>query len=128
MVFPLLSCVLSPNFFAQIFPLVEDFLNLISIHTFRMSPANFFALNMRKLVKPTESDEKISFAPFTFEVQILHLLRNVHSAKPITWSFHSDQKNFTSLIGHKKKTLVLFSKQELTGFRLVFVYDCSSLQ
>ena len=42
-----------------------------------------FVLNMRKLVKSVESDEKISFALFTFEVQIFQLLRKFLASKPI---------------------------------------------
>ena len=58
-------------------------LSLISTHTFRKSPANFFARDMRRVVKQTDQDEKISFALFAFEVQIFQLLRNFLSAKPI---------------------------------------------
>ena len=58
-------------------------LSLISTHTFRLSPAKFFALDMHKLMKPIELNEKISFVLFTFEVQIFQLLRNFLPAKPI---------------------------------------------
>ena len=33
--------------------------SLISSHTCRLSPAKVFALDMRKLLKPIKSDEKI---------------------------------------------------------------------
>ena len=72
----------------------------------KMSPAKFFAWGMRRVVKRIEQDEKISFALFTFEVQIFQLLRNFLTAKPIrflswvTWSFHEDQKIFTKWLPH----------------------------
>ena len=49
----------------------------------RLSPAKFFAWDMRRVVKRIEQDEKISFALFAFEVQIFQLLRNFLTAKPI---------------------------------------------
>ena len=65
------------------FLFVKGELSLISTHAFRLSPAKFFALDMRRGVKLIEQDEKISFALFAFEVQIFQLLPNFFTAKPI---------------------------------------------
>ena len=64
-------------------------LSLISTHAFRLSPAKFFARDMRRMVKRIEQDEKISFALFAFEVQIFQLLRNFLTAKPIDFFLES---------------------------------------
>ena len=58
-------------------------LSLISTHVFRLSPAKFFAWDMRRVLKRIEQDGKISFVLFTFEIQIFQLLRNFLTAKPI---------------------------------------------
>ena len=57
--------------------------SLISTHAFRLSPAKYFAWDMHRLVKRIEQDEKISFALFSFEIQIFQLRRNFLTAKPI---------------------------------------------
>ena len=77
---------------------LNKIVSLISTHAFRLSPAKFFAWDMRRVVKRIE--QEISFARFAFEVQIFQLLRNFLTAKPIrllslaTWTFHQDQ-NFS---------------------------------
>ena len=43
-------------------------LSLISTHTFRLSPAKFFAWDMRRVVKRIGHDGKISLALFAFKV------------------------------------------------------------
>ena len=57
--------------------------SLIYNHPFRLSPAKFFALDVRKLVRPLESGEKLSFGLFTSEVQIFQLLQKLLAAKLI---------------------------------------------
>ena len=75
-------------------------------HSFRLLPVKFFAKDMRNVVKPTGSDEKMSFAEFAFEVQIFQLLRNFFAAKPIrlllqvTSTCHSNLKFFKTWPSH----------------------------
>ena len=76
-------------------------LSLISTHAFRLSPAKVFTWDMRRVVKPVQQNEKISFALFALEVQVFQLLRNFLTAKStrllswVTWTFHEDHKIFT---------------------------------
>ena len=60
----------------------------------------------KSIERTLESNEKIFFALFTFEVQIFQLLQNFLAAKPIrflfmievTWSFYSDQDIFFKMV------------------------------
>ena len=63
--------------------------SVISTHTSRLWPEKFFTLDMRKLVKPVESDEKISFSLFTVEVEIFQLLWKFLAAKAIKFFLKS---------------------------------------
>ena len=121
----------SLNSLCENFAEVERF-ELQKPHTFRLSPAKFFPYDMRsRVVKRIEQNENISFTLFSFEVHIFQLLQNFLTAKPIrllfsvTWTFNEDKKIFTKWPSHsfvrpkEKIDLSIFSKQELTSFRLV---------
>ena len=91
------------------------------------------------MVKRTDQDEKISFALFAFEVQVFQLAK-----------FSYSETNQTSLLSHvdvsrglkkfykmaapqlyqaqEKIDLSIFSKPELSSFRLVFACDSFSLE
>ena len=56
-------------------------LSLISTRAFRLSPAKFFAWDMRRVMKRIEQDEKIYFVLFAFEIQTFQLLPNFLTAK-----------------------------------------------
>ena len=108
----------------------RDTLSLISTHAFCLPPAKFLAWDMLRVVKQTEQNKKISSALFAFEVQIFQLLRNSLKAKPVR--LLSSQGHFTRIKNFhqmaapqlyqawEKIDLSIFSKQELSNFRLVF--------
>ena len=92
------------KFSVGVFQFSEYTLHCVLIQHFHSKawfPLRLFAWDMCRVVKRTEQDEKISFALFTFEVQIFQRLRNFLAAKPIrflcwaTWTFNEDQQIFT---------------------------------
>ena len=56
-------------------------------HTFHLSPVKIFALDMLRLVKLRESDKKLSFVLFTFEVEIFQHFLSSLSLSSIQNSF-----------------------------------------
>ena len=48
-----------------------------STHTFCLSPAKIFTLDMRKLMAPIESEEKYLFALFTFDYKYFNFRKIV---------------------------------------------------
>ena len=112
-------------------------LSLISTHTFRPSPAKFSALDKRKLVKPTELDGKYlllcshsKFKCFNFCEISLQRSQSDFFRKPrtpfmpIKKFLQNGRPGHSLIVPKRKQSSVIFSKQELSGFRLVSV--CNS--
>ena len=109
--------------------------SLISTHAFRWLPAKFFPWDMRRVMKRIEQDEKYLSLCLQLKFKYSNFCEIFLQQNQSNFFLESrGSKNVHKMAASQlyqakeKMDLSIFSKQELSSFRLVFACDSFSLE